>query len=112
MRIAGATNAALYLFSRDGGHKGQGGHGQILTADVDNVAYPSTSSSFGWPGPYLPQWSPDGQRIYFLLMDRGCVDVCRVDVEQRKTTILAKHESVAYFQALLPDEREAYYSER
>jgi len=105
MRTAGSTNAALYLFSRDGGHNGHGGHGQILTADADNMAYPSTLSSFGWPGPYLPQWSPDGQRIYFLLMDRGCVDVCRVDVEQRKTTTLAKHESVAYFQALLPDER-------
>jgi dipeptidyl aminopeptidase/acylaminoacyl peptidase len=99
MRIAGSTNAALYLFSRDGGQK------QILTEGVDNAAYPSTLSSFGLPGPYRPQWSPDGQRVYFLLMDHGCVDVCRVDVEQKQTTILAKHESITYFQALLPNER-------
>ncbi len=99
MRLAGTTNAALYLFSRDGGP------GQILTADVDNSAYPSTLSGFGLPGPYSPQWSLDGQHIYYLLMDHGCVTFCRVDVEQKQTTILAKHESITYFQALLPNER-------
>src|SRR5207302_708248 len=71
MRIDGSHNPALYLLSRDSSD-----HSQLLTVDVDNSAFPSTLSGFGWPGPYRPQWSPDGQRIYFLLVDHGCIDGC------------------------------------
>ena len=99
MRIDGSHNATLYQLSRAGGHS------QVLTADVDNAVYPSTLSGFGSPGPYRPQWSLDGQRIYFLLMDHGRVDLCRVNVEQKKTTTLASSESITYFLALLPNER-------
>ena len=100
MRIDGSHNPALYLLSRDSSD-----HSQLLTADVDNSAFPSTLSGFGWPGPYRPQWSPDGQRIYFLLVDHGCINLCQVDVEQKKTTTLVKQESIAYFLQLLPNER-------
>ena len=74
MRIEGSCIERLYLVSRDGGEI------QNLTADLDNPASPDASGDFGLPGPYRPQWSLDGERVYFVLTERGCVNVYRMDM--------------------------------
>src|SRR6266566_1380147 len=99
MRIEGECDVRLYLVSRDGGEIVN------LTADLDNPALPDASGDFGWPGPYRPQWSPDGERVYFVLTERGCVNVYRMDIRQKTVMPLSVGEHLSYFQALLPSER-------
>lgn len=99
LRLEGSCNTRLYLVSREGGEI------QNLTADLDNPASPEASGDFGVPGPYRPQWSPDGERAYFVLTVRGCVHVYRVDMKQKTVSPLAADEHLTYFLALLPGER-------
>jgi dipeptidyl aminopeptidase/acylaminoacyl peptidase len=73
-----------------------------LTPDLDNGTYPLASTLFGAVGPYRPQWSSDGQQIYFLVTEHGCVNVYRMDVVWRRLERLTSG-SVTYFLALLPD---------
>jgi dipeptidyl aminopeptidase/acylaminoacyl peptidase len=98
-RIEGECDVRLYLVSRDGGEI------QNLTADIDNPAFPDASGDFGWPGPYRPQWSPDGERIYFVLTERGCVNAYRMDIRPKSVRPLSVGEHLIYFLALLPGER-------
>lgn len=99
MRIEGSSNIGLYLLARDGGPE------QLLTGDVDNHAEPGISAGFGLPGPYQPQWSADGQRVYFLVSERGCIHPYRLDIARKETTRLLSDDSVTYCLALLPDEQ-------
>src|SRR6266852_1945537 len=98
MRIEGSCNSCLYLVSRDGGEI------ENLTADRDNQAFPEASGDFGSPGPYRPQWSQDGERVYFVLTERGCVNVYRMDIRLKTVRPLSVGEHLSYFLALLPDE--------
>ncbi len=98
-RIEGSCVTRLYLVSRDGGEI------QSLTADIDNPAIPDASGDFGVPGPYRPQWSKDGERVYFVLTERGCVNVYRMDIRLQSVIPLSVGEHLTYYLALLPDER-------
>ena len=98
MRIEGESSICLYLVSRVGGEI------QNLTAEMDNHAFPVASGDFGWPGPYRPQWSPDGERVYFVLTERGCVNVYCMDVRLKTVMSLFVGEHLIYFLALLPNE--------
>jgi dipeptidyl aminopeptidase/acylaminoacyl peptidase len=97
MRIEGSCNVCLHLVSRDGGEI------ENLTADLDNSAFPE-AFNFGWPGPYHPQWSRDGERVYFVLTERGCVNVYRMDIRLKTVKPLSVGEHLIYYLALLPDE--------
>ena len=96
----GLHTVRLYLVTR----RGNVGDNMLeLTPDLDNGAYPLASTLFGAVGPYRPQWSSDGQQIYFLVTERGCVNVYRMDVVWRRLERLTS-ASVTYFLALLPDD--------
>ena len=98
MRIEGSCDERLYLVSRDGGEI------QNLTAELDNPVFPDASGEFGSPGPYRPQWSQDGERVYFVLTEHCCVNVYCMDIRQKSVRPLAVGEHLTYFLALLPDE--------
>jgi dipeptidyl aminopeptidase/acylaminoacyl peptidase len=98
MRIEGSCVERLYLVSRDGGEI------QNLTIDLDNPASPEASGEFGSPGPYRPQWSQDGERVYFVLTELGCVNIYCVDIRLKTAMPLTVGEQLIYFLALLPDE--------
>lgn len=98
MRIEGSCDLCLYLVSRDSGEI------QNLTAAIDNPAFPEASGDFGLPDPYRPQWSPDGERVYFVLTEHGCVNVYLMDIKQKTVSPLIEGEHLIYFLALLPDE--------
>ena len=70
-----------------------GGEIQNLTAELDNPAFPDASGDFGLPGPYRPQWSQDGERVYFVLTEHGCVNVYRMDM-RLKTVMPLSVESI------------------
>jgi dipeptidyl aminopeptidase/acylaminoacyl peptidase len=96
----GLDTVRLYLVTR----RGKVGDNMLeMTPDLDNGTYPLASTLFGADGPYRPQWSSDGQQIYFLVTEHGCVNVYRMDIvwrhRERQT-----NGSVTYFLALLPDD--------
>ncbi len=99
MRTEGLRNTGLYLLSREGGAA------QLLTAEVDNEAAPAASGTLGIPGPYLPQWSANGEHIYFVVTEHGGVNVSRLDVAQQHVTTLTSGDHLIYYLALLPGER-------
>ncbi len=98
MRIEGSCIERLYLVSRGGGEI------QNLTANVDNPVFPEASADFGLPGPYRPQWSPDGECVYFVLTELGCVNVYRMDLGSKSVKPVSVGEHLVYFLALFPDE--------
>jgi len=77
----------------------------VLTPDLDKAVYPLVRSSFGTPGPYRPQWSADGQRIFFLVGEHGCSHMYRMSVVWRTITQLTSNASITNFLALLPHEQ-------
>jgi dipeptidyl aminopeptidase/acylaminoacyl peptidase len=99
MRKEGVCNERLYLVSHDGGKI------ETLTAEIDNNASPPSVSNFGRPVPYRPQWSEDGQRIYFLVTERGCANVYCLDMERNVSTRLTDDGHLNYYLALLPGEQ-------
>ena len=99
LRLAGHSNPHLYLVSRTGGPV------QSLVDDVDHFAAPGSSGDFGRPGPYLPQWSPDGKRLYFLSSERGRINVQRLDMGQRVPVAITNDEVITAYLALLPAEK-------
>jgi Tol biopolymer transport system component len=99
MRIEGISNAHLYLVSRGGGAISD------MTVDIDNHTAVAAFAGYGQPGPYIPQWSADGERVYFLVTERGCVHVYCLDIAQKKSTVLTKGEQLTHFLTLLPGER-------
>ncbi len=99
IRIAGIENIHLYLVSR------QGGSIEDATPDVDNNAAIAAFAGFGQVGPYIPQWSADGARVYYLVTEHGCVNAYRLDVAQKTSTALTGGEQLTHFLALLPGEK-------
>jgi dipeptidyl aminopeptidase/acylaminoacyl peptidase len=99
IRAEGSSNAHLYLVPRVGGNI------EDLTTDIDNHATIAAFAGYGMPGPYIPQWSADGERVYFLVTEQGCVNVYRLDVAQKKAIPLTGSEQLTFFLALLPGER-------
>ena len=99
IRLAGTSNFHLYLVSRAGGSI------EDMTADVDIHATIAAYAGYGQPGPYRPRWSSDGERVYYLVTEHGCVNVYRLDVAQRQSTALTDGEQLTHFLALLPDEQ-------
>ncbi len=99
MRMEGSSNCHLLLVSREGGNI------EDLTTDLDNHAFPAAFGGFGAAGPYCPQWSPDGARVYFLVTEHGCINVYRLDVAQKVSTPLTDDEQLTHFLALLPNEQ-------
>jgi len=98
-RVAGHCNPHLYLAAREGGPV------QLLTDDEDHFAAPASSGDFGRPGPYRPQWSPDGQRIYFLAGARGRINVQRLDLGEKVPVVITNQEVITSYLALLPEEK-------
>jgi dipeptidyl aminopeptidase/acylaminoacyl peptidase len=94
--------ARLHLVTRRGN---VGDRILVLTPNLDNPTAAWADSGFGLPGPYRPQWSHDGQKIYFLLTERGSVSVYCMEVVWRTTTRLTPGASLTGFLALLPGER-------
>ncbi len=97
----GSDLERLYLVTRRGN---EGDRTLVLTPDVDKAVAPTVRSGFGEPGPYRPQWSADGQYIFFLAVERGCSHVYRLSVVWRTLTQVTSDESITTFLALLPDE--------
>ncbi|HET8839904.1 MAG TPA: S9 family peptidase [Ktedonobacteraceae bacterium] len=93
--------ARLHLVAR---REDEGERVVVLTPDLDNPTA-AWAGSFNFLGLYRPQWSHDGQQVYFLVTERGCVNVYRMDVQGRTRTCLTAHPSVTGFLALLPGER-------
>jgi len=99
MRAHGLRNSSLYRLSREGGAA------TLLTPQVDNEVSTAASGALGLPGPYRPQWSADGQRIYFVITEHGCVNAYRLDIDQQSVTALTGGDHLIYYLALLPGER-------
>ena len=95
----GVCNERLYLGSRDGGKI------ETLTAEIDNNACPPSVYNFGRPVPYRPQWSEDGQRLYFLVTERGCGNVYCLDMAREVSTRLTDDGNSNDYLALLPGEQ-------
>ncbi|MGH2498315.1 MAG: S9 family peptidase [Ktedonobacteraceae bacterium] len=99
MRIAGGCNPHLYLVAREGGEL------RDMSAAIDNYASVAAFCGFGAAGRYRPQWSDDGAHVYFLVTERGCINVYRLDITSGETTRLTSGEQLIAYLALLPDER-------
>ncbi|HEY7415643.1 MAG TPA: S9 family peptidase [Ktedonobacteraceae bacterium] len=100
MRKEGDSVSRLLLVSREGGEL------QVLTQEIDNPVFPHASAQFGFPlSTNYPAWSPDGERIYFLVMEHGRANVHRLDLEQKSITQLTTGEHFTFFLALLPAEQ-------
>lgn len=86
----------------------EGGSADVLTADYDREAFPVVAGDFGFPGPYQPRWSADGQHIYFIATDHGRAHVARLDMDTKAVTTLTSGEEVVYTLSLLPDQRHLF----
>ncbi len=95
----GRRNERLYLVTRKGN---VGDNTLLLTPDLDRETCPVVGSAFGLPGPYCPVWSQDGQTLYFLVADRGCVHVYSIEVVWRTLRQLTTGETMTSYLALLP----------
>jgi dipeptidyl aminopeptidase/acylaminoacyl peptidase len=101
MITQGLHTPRLYLVTR----RGNVGDNMLeLTPDLDNATYPMVNGAFGTPGPYRPVWGRDGQQVYFLVTEHGCVIVYRLDIVWRILVRLTD-ASVTYFLALLAGDR-------
>ena len=77
-----------------------------LTAHIDNPATPAAfAQSAGLPGPYRPQWTADGKHVYFVVTERGCVNLYCLDIEQQSVTPVWKDEHLIFSLTLLPENR-------
>lgn len=99
--VHGSNQARLHLVTR---HGSKGGRTLILTPDLDNSTSAWAGGQFGSPGPYLPQWSQDGQQIYFLVTERTAISIYRIDVVSRSISRLTT-DSLTNFLSLLPGDR-------
>jgi dipeptidyl aminopeptidase/acylaminoacyl peptidase len=99
MRIAGESNCHMYLVTRDGDEP------RDMSVAIDNHAAVRAFCGFGAAGPYKPQWSDDGARVYFLVTEQGCINVYRLDIATGEATRLTSGEQLIAYLALLPGER-------
>jgi len=100
--VHGRSIQRLYLVPR----RGNGGNQIIsLSSDFDLATFPVAGGNWGFPDPYRPQWSQDGQQIYFLATERSRVHVYTIDIASRSISQLTSGDSLTTFLALLPGER-------
>ncbi len=96
----GTSNDQLHLVPR------QGGELRTLTEHIDNPTTPAAfAQAAGMPGPYRPQWTEDGKRVYFVVTERGCVNLYCLDVEQKTTTPVWTDQHLIFSLTLLPGNR-------
>lgn len=96
----GTSNTRLYLGSRKGGEL------RMLTAHIDNDAsIAAFAQAGGFPGPYRPQWTRDGKRAYFVVTERGCINVHCLDIEKQSSTPVLVDQHLVFYLALLPEDR-------
>ncbi len=98
----GSNLERLYLVTRKGN---EGNSPLVLTPDFDKAAAPLVRSNFGEPGPYRPQWSANGQHVFFLVTEHGCSHIYRMSVLGRTITPVTTSESITGFLALFPDQQ-------
>jgi dipeptidyl aminopeptidase/acylaminoacyl peptidase len=106
--VHGSSIERLHLVTRAGNAEDRL---LLLTPDLDNSTAPAVGGRFGFPGPYRPQWSEDGQQIYFLLTEHGSVHVYRMELDSRTITPLTTDETVTGFLALLPGDRSLFLAQ-
>lgn len=93
-------NTQLRLIGRGGGEI------RTLVTGIDNMVSPAAfAQPRVFPGPYRPQWSADGQTIYFVVTEHGSVNVYRLHLGQQQASPLFAGEHLVFFLALLPGER-------
>ena len=92
----------LYLVTRRGN---VGDRTLELTPDLDRSTEPEFGGGFGAPAGYRPQWSRNGQYLYFVVSEQGCMNVYRLSVVWRTLTKLTTFEAATCYLALLPDEQ-------
>lgn len=100
---AGFGNGRLYLVTRSGN---VGDHRLCINPDFEHDAAILTFGSFGNPPLNRPQWSQNGQQIYFLASDKGCVHLYRLEVVWRTITRITQQTALIAFFALLPGEQD------
>ncbi len=100
--IYGRSHQRLYLVTRYGN---VGDRILPLTPDLDSETFPIVGGSFGFPGIYRPQWSADGQQLYFLVAERGCAHVYAMNIVWRSLSRLTSGNSVTSALFLLPQGR-------
>ncbi len=99
-RMDKSSDTRLYLVARTGGEL------HVLTAHIDNPAsIAAFAQAGGMPGPYRPQWSQDGKRAYFVVTERGCINVHCLDIEKRSSTPVLVDQHLVPYLALLPEDR-------
>lgn len=96
----GRSLPRLHLVTRKGN---EGDHTLLLMPDFDKEMTLSAGGQFA--GSCQPVWSHDGQHVYFLVTERGCVDVYRMDVVWRSMERLTHSDAVTGFLALFPGEQ-------
>lgn len=96
----GSGVARLFLVTRQ---SGEGDHPLCISPDFDYDASISIGCPFGNPGPYRPQWSKDGQKVFFLASVSGSVHIYQLDIVWRTITPLTDPESLTFSMALFPD---------
>ncbi len=100
LTVRGCGITRLYLVTRRGN---VGDRMLAVSPDFDRDVSVDASAGFGAPGPYRIQWSQDGQQVYFLVTDRGCIHVYRLDVVWRSMLQLTTQEAMTGFLALFPN---------
>ena len=95
----GPSLKRLYLVTH---HGDTGDRTLLLCPDLEYDATVLAGSNIGEPGPYRVQWSTDGQQVYFLVTERGCVNVYRLDIVWRTLIKLTSGLVVTRFLAFLP----------
>lgn len=96
----GVNNIRLHLLARTGGQL------QTLATDIDNAVAPVAFAGARFlPNPYRPQWSEDGKHVYFVVTERGCINVYSLDIERQSVTPLLVGEQLVFFLAILPANR-------
>ncbi len=92
----------LYLVTRRGN---VGDHPLCINPDFERDATAICFGSFGLPRPNYPQWSQDGQQIYFLASDEGCVHIYRLEVVWRTIARITHNTALTSYFALLPGDQ-------
>lgn len=100
MHIHGPGVARLFLVTRQ---SNEGDHPLCISPDFEYDTSVRVGSAFGQPGPYRPQWSKDGQKIFFLASVSGSVHIYQLEVVWRTMTQLTNPGSLTSSMELFPD---------
>jgi Tol biopolymer transport system component len=98
--IHGSDVARLFLVTR---HGNVGDHPLCVSPDFAYDASIKVGYAFARPGSYRPQWSNDGQKIFFLASVSASVHIYQLDVVWRAITQLSSSTSLTVSIMLFPD---------